>query len=264
MSTRQKVAFYLEDVSTTPGKVIQVALTIFNLSACVLFVWGTTIHSPSAVVWYHRLDWFLALVFSVEYVLRLWSARRAISYVFSLYGLVDLLSILPTFLPVQGMSFLRALRVLRILKFTRYLENEEFFFGTISPLTLQITRTLFTVITIIFVAAGFIYYVEGNAPGTKIQTYDDALYFSVITVSTVGFGDVTPVTKLGRWITLLIVFSGLFFIPWQAGKLVRLLVQMEKNRSNRLVCPNCGLDDHEADALYCRVCGTRLVREAND
>ncbi len=261
MTLREKIAFYLEDVSTTAGKIIQIALTVFNLSACVLFVWGTTISLPAQLAWYHQLDWLLAMVFSVEYVLRLWSARRPLSYVFSLYGLVDLLSILPTFLPMGGMSFLRALRVLRILKFTRYLENEEFFFGTISPLTLQIIRTLFTVITIIFVAAGFIYYVEGNVPNSKIHTYDDALYFSVITVSTVGFGDITPVTRMGRWITLLIVFSGLFFIPWQAGKLVRLLVKMEKNRGHRLVCPKCGLNDHEADAIYCRACGTRLLHE---
>ena len=254
---KEKVAFYLDDYTTPAGKVIEFFLLMINLLACALYVtitYQSLDELPEGMI---LLEVVLVSVFIVEYVLRFWVAQRKLSFVFSFYGIVDMLSILPIFFEVHTAGFLRLLRVLRILRFTRFLDNENFFFGRLTILQLQVVRTIFTLVTIIFIWAGFINYAETGVEGTRISTFGDAVYFAIVTLSTVGFGDITPSTGMGRLFTALMICSGVILIPWQASRLVQALIAGGRHK-RQIICPHCGLKYHEPDADYCKACGSDL------
>ncbi|MBW7998262.1 MAG: ion transporter [Candidatus Glassbacteria bacterium] len=257
---KERVAFYLEDCTTTAGKLIELSLLTVNLAACVLFV-IITYHSldevPAGLV---LLELGMVAVFAIEYLLRLWTAELKLRFALSFFGIVDLLSILPIFFQVHTLGFVRSLRALRILRFTRFLESEVFFFGRLSRLQLQIVRVLFTIFTVMFIWAGFIHYAETGAPGGTIHNFGDAFYFAIVTLSTVGFGDIIPVTQTGRWFTALMISSGVVLIPWQASRLVQVMVETGTRRKN-VTCRQCGLTGHEPDSSYCRLCGGELEAE---
>ena len=259
MTLREKISFYLVDCETPPGKAIDVGLVLINLLACVLYVVSTFPLSPAAERVLRGVEIAMVTVFAVEYVLRLWVAEKKLRYVFSFYAVVDLLSILPVFV-LSGWGFLRAFRVVRIFRFTRFLENERFFFGTLSRVNLQVGRVLFTLLTVLFVSAGFVHYAEAGAKGSDIHSFGDAVYFTVITLATVGFGDITPKTDAGRWVVVLMILSGMIAIPWQAGKLIRLLLSAEQAKKE-VTCPKCGLTRHDRDASHCKSCGSVIYQE---
>lgn len=261
---KKKIAFYLDDSGTAGGRALNLALLAVNLLACILYVVGTYLPENAAGTrtWLFAAEIAVVAIFSAEYLLRLWIAERRLRYMFSFYGLVDLVSILPSIVTIQGMAFLRALKVLRVLKFIRYLETEEFFFGRLSEFQLQVARTVFTVFTILFVASGLIFQAESLAPpdsGAVIKTFGEAFYYSVITLSTVGYGHFVCVTALGRTFTVVMIMGGAILIPWQVGKLVRLLIHGERKRP--VVCSQCGLKWHDYDASHCKACGNVIYQE---
>ena len=253
---KNKIRFYLNDSKTLTGKLIEVFLLLTNLAACAVYV-AISYHGSDIPRGLIIAETGIACIFIIEYALRFWTKEHKLRFVFSLYSLVDILSIVPIFFNVHTTGFLRTIRIIRILRFVRFFETEEFFFGRISMLRLQVMRIAFTIVSIIFIWAGFIHYAESSRAGSSIVTFDDSLYYTIVTLSTVGFGDITPVTRLGRFFTLLLILSGMILIPWQAGRLVSLLVRRDSNRV-RKACANCGLESHEPDALFCKSCGTRL------
>ncbi len=257
---REKIGYYLDDSESGIGKIIDLVLLAVNLLACAVFVIGSYYSEKSYPVWLLVVDLFIVTVFIIEYVLRIWTARHTFRYIISFYGLVDLISILPSLFLIPELSFLRAFKVLRILRFFRFLETEKFFFGTISRLQLQVARTFFTAFTILFLASGFILAAESGAPDASIKTFDEAFYFCVITLSTVGYGDYVTITPAGRWITLIMILGGAIFVPWQIGKLVRLLIIGDAGKRN-ITCPKCGLVGHDFDASHCKACGAVIYQE---
>jgi voltage-gated potassium channel len=256
---RQKVAFYLDDSETMLGKLIDFLLMGFNVLACVLFVISSYQWNKLAVVTV-RLEQITVTIFIIEYLMRLWASEKRLRFIFSFYGLIDIISIIPSFITARELTFLRALKVLRILRFIRYLETQTFFFGRLTKLQLQASRTIFTLMIILFVASGFIFYTEGSSANGQIATFGQAFYFCVITLTTVGFGDFVPVTEAGRAITVIMILGGVILIPWQAGRLVKVLIDTDP--SKRLVtCKNCGLMGHDFDASHCKACGSVVYQE---
>ena len=255
---KSKVAFYLNDSESTIGKIVDLILLGFNLLACTIFVVNCYVDDDILIM--DIAEYSILVVFTVEYVLRVWTAKRRREYVLSFYGMIDLVSILPMIFTFEQFNFLRVLKVLRVLRFLRFLESDTFFFGRISPLQLQVSRTLFTGFTIFFVFSGFIFYAESDAPDAKIKTFGEAFYYCVVTITTVGFGDFVTVTALGRWITLAMILCGAIFIPWQAFKIVRLLIVSENGKRD-IVCRNCGLKWHDRDASHCKACGSVIFQE---
>jgi len=249
---KKKIAFYLNDSSTTTGKVVDLALLAVNILACAQYVVGT--YSETQHFGLVAADAAVAILFFVEYALRVYSAEKKREYIFSFYGLIDLLSILPSIATADGLVFLRVLKVLRILRFLRFLENETFFFGRISPFRLQVCRAVFSVFTILFVFAGMIFYSESINPLSTIKTFGESFYFTVTTLSTVGFGDFIPVSRLGMFFTALMIMVGAIVLPWQVGKLIRMLILAEAGKKT-VTCPRCGLTGHDPDASHCKACG---------
>ena len=130
--------------------------------------------------------------------------------------------------------------------------------GTITSVHLYVTRVLFTLVTIPFISAGFVYYAEqaeiSDTP--MINNFFDAFYYSVVALTTVGFGDIVPVTTAGRAVTILMIAAGIVFIPWQVKDLLAHFVTTRAKMYHR--CTKCGLDYHDQDAKHCKQCGTQL------
>jgi voltage-gated potassium channel len=256
---RALVEFYLLDHRTYVGKTIDVALLALNLLFVAVFVAETYPVGPGVreVLW--SLEVGIALVFLVEYALRLYGASDRLAEATNPYTVVDLVALVPTLaalvlpapLAVGNVGFLRALRVVRVLRFYRFTRDAEFFFGTVSDNTLRAGKLLLTVVTILFVSGGLFYSAE-VAANPDVSTFGDAFYYAVVTLSTVGFGDVLPVTAAGRWITVAAILAAIVFIPRQASRIVREWTAPDKVD---VTCPNCGLTGHDPDASHCKACG---------
>jgi len=257
---KKKVDFYLEDCTTPLGKFIEFFLLSVNLVACVLYVVKTYHEVDELHAVLQGLEIGVVSVFILEYLLRFWVSRHKLIHIFSFYAIVDLLSIMPVFFPAHETGFLRSFRVIRILRFLRFFEHEDFFFGRITAFQLQVARVFFTIVTIIFIYSGFIYYAESGQANPSVVTFADSVYFTIVTLTTVGFGDITPMTQLGKLFTVLMILSGVVLIPWQAGRLVRLLLSAEAHKKH-VVCNSCGNDRHDPDATHCKLCGSIIYHE---
>jgi voltage-gated potassium channel len=262
--TRDVVRFYLLDHRTVLGKVIDISLLLLNLVFVGVFVAETYPHSASADAWLWRLEVGIAGVFLVEYVLRIYGARSRLGEATDPYTVVDLLAIVPTMVVLVSpggigieIGFLRVVRVVRVLRFYRFTRDEEFFFGAVEAETLRAMKLLLTVLVLFFASAGLFYTFEQGVNPT-VDTFGDSFYYVVVTLTTVGFGDIVPVTAAGRWVTVATIIAGIVLIPWQAGRIVREWAHRDRIDAT---CSNCGLRRHDRDASHCKACGNVIYQE---
>jgi voltage-gated potassium channel len=164
------------------------------------------------------------------------------------------------FAAAASVGFLQLLRVVRVLRFFRFTRDEEFFFGTVSREGLRTMTLLLTILSIFFVAAGLFWAVEHEA-NPAIATFGDAFYFAVVSLTTVGFGDITPATRAGRWVTVLAILAAVILVPRQASRVVREWTGRERVD---VTCPQCGLSTHDEDASHCKACGHVIYQEFDD
>lgn len=254
---REKLAFYLEDIETPTGRIINLFITTIILISCLVFVAETYPLPPDIQGTLHNINTATLIIFALEYLLRLWCAESKLKFIFSSYALIDLIVILPLILRIVDISFLRIFRWFRVLRLLRFLDKKTLIFGKISPEdSLIVARILFTLIAIIFVFSGLIYQVEHPVNPQTFATFFDAVYFSVVTMTTVGFGDVTPISQAGRLMTVLMILTGIALIPWQLGDLIKQFLKTANQVKTR--CSGCGLAFHDADAFFCKQCGAEL------
>jgi len=256
-SMKERLHFLFTDVDTIPGRTLDLLVVFLIFLVCIIFVLKTY-SLPSGVL--KALDTtenVIVILFMCEYVLRLWAAPDRFREAIKIYTLVDLIAIIPFFFANDSYQVLRIFRALRVLRLTRFLKEKKSLFRNLSTTQLIIIRIVFIIFAIIFVSSGMIFYAESGKPGSNITSFFDAVYFSIITLSTVGYGDITPVTSYGRFITLLIVISGITFIPWEVRQLIRHF-KIEETKE-LAPCHSCDLQYHDADARYCKRCGIKLI-----
>lgn len=255
---RPTVAFYLEDIETPYGQLINLSIVVLVVISSAVFVAQTFPLSPGVRERLQLLDQGILLIFVMEYLLRLWSAPDRLRYLICPYSIVDLSAILPFFLGATDVRFIRLLRWFRILRLARFLKGKTGFGYISSEDGMILARILFTLFAIIFIFAGLIYQVEHQFnPG--FGTFVDAFYFAIVTMTTVGYGDVTPISDLGRLLTTLMILTGIALIPWQVGDLIKRLIKT--THQTQIPCTTCGTALHDTDAQYCRICGSALPRE---
>jgi voltage-gated potassium channel len=267
MTLRQIVQFYMIDFQTPLGRSIDILIIALNLLVVALFVLNTYDLSAGLrdMLWW--MEKAVVTIFILEYLLRLYGAPHRWSHVKDIYSIIDLVAILPTLilmvLPatffVHDIRFIQTLRVLtvfRIFRFLRFISQNHLLFGTISQGMINVARLVLSIIIIFFVYSGLFYFVE-KPLNPNVQNFGDAFYFTVVAVSTVGFGDIVPVTQAGRLVTIAMIISGIILIPFQAARIFRAWLMTGREKRVQ-ICPNCGLDRHDVDAKYCKKCGEGL------
>jgi voltage-gated potassium channel len=265
-SLRRRVEFYLLDHHTPAGKVVDVGLLALNLVFIGAFVLDTYPLDATARARLRAVEVTVACVFLGEYLLRLYAAPDRLAEAYNPYTVVDLLAVLPTLVGALSPGLLAAtssvgvlglLRVVRVLRFFRFTRDEEFFFGTVERETLRTMTLALTVLSVFFVAAGLFYAVEHEA-NPAVATFGDAFYYAVVSLTTVGFGDITPATRAGRWVTVLAILAAVVFVPRQASRIVRAWTDRD---TVDVTCPQCGLSRHDEDASHCKACGHVVYQE---
>jgi voltage-gated potassium channel len=254
---REKISFYLEDIETPVGRGINLTIGILVLISSGIFVAQTYPISETTRAHLNLLDNGILLIFAIEYILRFWCADNKRKHFFSLYSIVDLISILPFFVSAADTSFLRLLRWFRFLRLIRLLGNKTLLGRLSDEDSIVIVRIFFTLLAIVFIFSGLIYQVEHPVNPTSFKTFLDAFYFSIFTMTTVGYGDVTPSSESGRLLTVLMVLTGIALIPVQLGDLFKRLVKTANHVDTP--CSQCGLSMHDPDANFCKNCGTTLI-----
>ncbi len=261
----------VDNYESTAGKLFEGSMFLLNMFAITLFAIDTYPLSEENRILLHTTEVVVVSFFVVEYALRMWVAEHKIRHFFSVYSIIDLASILPILVSLSDLGFfrvvrilravrvIRVLRVARVLRFQRAFKSKSTLFGGVSDTDLIVIRIALTVFTIIFISAGLTWAIEGPVSPDKIRHIWDAMYFTIITITTVGYGDISPVTTLGRIVSVLTVLAGVTLIPWQLGKLVKLLFVSSTKVGAR--CPKCGLAEHDPDAVRCKLCGATLEKK---
>lgn len=256
ITVRSRLRHYLEDLEEMPGQILNGMIAALVLLSALIFVAETYPIPDAARAILHAVDFGILAIFSVEYGLRLWCAEEKEQYVLSPASLIDLVAIVPFFLGAINISFVLILRWVRILRLLRFIKGHTIIGYISSEDSVILARILFSLFAIVFVYSGFIYQVEHPVNGDEFQTFLDAFYFAVATMTTVGFGDITPHSEAGRLLTILMIWTGIIVIPWQVGDLVKHVVRgMKKVKTP---CPACRTEFHDGDAQFCRVCGASL------
>ena len=268
-SFRETLQFYLIDCKTAIGKVIDIFIILLNLFICLIMVIETYPVSETTRQLLWDLEVIIVLFFIIEYVARLYAAHDRLRQLVDVYSIIDLIAILPMlsviFLPLFGITldigfirFIRAFRTLRIFRFLRFTADGDFFFGSITPQLLKVTRLLLTILMIFFISSGLFYFVESDL-NPNVKNFGDAFYFTVVALTTVGFGDIIPLSDAGKWVTVLMILSGIVLIPWQISRIAKEWVRMGTKKE--IICPKCGLRYHDEDASHCKSCGHIIFQE---
>lgn len=214
-------------------------------------------------------EWSFTALFTVEYLLRIVCVRQPLRYAFSFYGLVDLLSILPTYLSVLMpgsqhlliIRILRLLRVFRVLKLGRYVSESQQLSTAIMNSRAKITVFLFTVLTLVVVIGAAMYLIEGSENG--FTSIPRSMYWAIVTLTTVGYGDITPQTVGGQLLSSMLMIMGYGIIAIPTGIVTAELTSVAQPRDpTTRTCPSCLTEGHRLDARYCRDCGVELHRPA--
>jgi voltage-gated potassium channel len=262
---REQLYIIIFESDTPAGKTFDVAL-IISIVISVLSVMLESVPSLRAEYQaeFNVVDWFFTGLFTVEYLLRIWVARSARSYVFGLWGVIDLLAILPSFLGlfVRGIQFLlairilRVLRVFRILKLVRYLSGAQTILTALQNSYHKIIVFMGMVLSLVIIMGTIMYLVEnGSQPESSYSSIPLSIYWAIVTLTTVGFGDIVPQTVLGKMIASLIMLTGYAIIAVPTGIVTHELLNPRQVPRD---CTRCGNSHNDADAQYCKKCGRSL------
>lgn len=261
---RQKLHEVIFEADTAAGKAFDVVLICaIVLSVIVVILDSVTSYQVKIGKFLFAAEWFFTILFSIEYILRLISVRRPWRYALSFFGIIDLLAILPTFasLFVPGVQYLltvrilRFLRIFRVLKLTEYLTEAQVLSKALRASARKIGVFLLTVVTLVTVIGTVMYVIEGEENG--FRDIPTGIYWAIVTLTTVGYGDVSPQTPLGQFFASVVMIMGYGIIAVPTGIVTVELAKSSIPHSTQ-VCPNCAAEPHESDAIYCKICGSPL------
>ena len=249
---------------TPAGRAFDVALiiTILLSVVAVMLESVTPVRARYGSV-LRTTEWVITILFTIEYILRLLCVGQPIRYARSFFGVIDLLAILPTYISVlvpgaQALAVVRVLRILRVfrvLKLVQYVQEARVLRQALRNSGRKILVFVFVVFTIVIIVGALMYLVEGEASGfTSIPI---AVYWAVVTLTTVGYGDIAPITSLGRFLSALLMIVGYGIIAVPTGIVTTELVRGAREVTNR-ACHECSLDGHDPDASFCKGCGAKL------
>ena len=265
-SLKHRLHEIIYEADTPAGKLFDIVLLFLILFSVVLVMLESVswIGEDYAELLY-QLEWGITALFSLEYIARLLVVKKPWRYVSSFFGIIDLLSLLPMYISfffvgttsLVALRALRLLRVFRILKLSRYIGESNFLMAALWASRAKIGVFLFAVIILCIIFGTIMYLVEGEANG--FTSIPRGIYWCVVTLTTVGYGDIAPMTPLGRFIASIIMIMGYGIIAVPTGIVTSEMTQQQQNPdTNTQACPNCITETHLDDAIYCHHCGHKL------
>lgn len=209
---------------------------------------------------FYAIEWVLTILFTIEYILRVWSSPKPLKYIFSFWGIIDLLSIIPTYITIffQGYQYLltirifRLLRVFRILKLVRFNREAQMLFNALKFSSYKISVFLMAVLSMVTLLGTLMYVIEGSE--NQFTSIPQSIYWAIVTVTTVGFGDIVPQTVLGKFLSSIAMILGYAIIAVPTGIIT---VELSKSKDNPQQCKQCGSYNSEK-AIYCDQCRNPL------
>jgi len=265
---RRKAYIVIFESDTRAGLLFDQLLLVAILASVTVVMLDSVVppESPHRAL-LARLEWFFTLLFTAEYLLRLACVERPWRYARSFYGVVDLVSVVPTYLAVFvpelhaliDVRVLRMLRVFRILKLTHYLAEYQLLGAALRASSRKIAVFLSAVLMIVVSLGTVMYVVEG--PSNGFTSIPLAVYWAITTLTTVGFGDIVPQTDVGRFIASLMMLMGWGVLAVPTGIVTAEITTQRLRAITERSCPQCGAGEHATDARFCRVCGARLAAE---
>ena len=251
---------------TKAGRAFDIALIIAILSSLLVLV----LESIPAVASQWRtelryLEYTFTALFTIEYLLRLYCSPKPVAYAKSFYGVVDLLAILPTYLAFffPSASFmgvirlLRVMRIFRVLKLVRYLQDSNILLRSLLMARRKIFIFFSTVAILVTIFGARIFVIEG--PKNGFTSIPKSIYWAIVTITTVGYGDLVPQTNLGKAVASITMLLGYSILAVPTGIITAELNQEMRTHKSLVKCPNCSKSGHESDAMHCKHCGSELA-----
>jgi voltage-gated potassium channel len=265
-NVRRRLHEIIFEADTPAGKLFDVLLIICILVSVTLVMLDSV--SPMSDAWGEVLylsEWFFTLLFTIEYILRLISAGRPVLYATSFFGIVDLLAILPTYFSMffpdsqylLVIRILRVLRIFRVFKLVQYLSEARLLMQALRASRRKIIVFLFTVFTLVVIFGSLMYLIEDPANG--FTSIPRSIYWAIVTLTTVGYGDISPKTNIGQALAALIMVIGYAIIAVPTGIVTVELSHAFKKRFSSQACPDCSAEGHDSDATHCKYCGAKLL-----
>ncbi len=262
---RSRIHEIIFGTETPAGKTFDVLL-IASIFLSIIVVMLDSVAAINAAYGYQLflLEWIFTILFTVEYLLRLSCVERPWRYAVSFLGIIDLLAVLPTYLSllVPGaeiflvVRILRVLRIFRVLKLVQFVGEANLLLKSLKASIHKITVFLFTVLCLVIIFGSLIYIIEGEANG--FTSIPKSVYWAIVTMTTVGYGDISPKTAFGQTLAALVMVVGYSIIAVPTGIVTAEFTQRLKKRTGKHTCPGCGLDSHDSDAEFCKHCGASL------
>lgn len=265
-SWRRHLHEVIFEAETRAGKTFDIIL----LWCIILSVVVVVLESVAGVrarfgTWLVAAEWFFTILFTIEYILRLVSVTRPLRYAISFFGVVDLLAIIPTYMSLllPGSQYLlvirilRLLRVFRVLKLAEYLSEGQVIMRALGASRRKISVFLLAVLTLVVVIGSSMYVIEGEENG--FVNIPVSIYWAIVTLTTVGYGDISPRTPLGQALASLVMILGYSIIAVPTGIVTAEFGRVARARiPTAQACPNCSAEGHDADAVHCKYCGAHL------
>lgn len=263
LTMKEKIHEVIFEADTPSGKYFDIAL-LFSIIVSVIAVSLESIEAIDKV--YHSqlvmIEWFFTIIFTIEYILRLYSTEHSVKYSTSFFGVVDLLAILPTYLSIfvpgaQSLLVIRGLRLLRIFrvfKLSRYLGEANILSEAIIQSRTRIVVFLSTITVLSFITGAGMYLVEGPKHG--FTSIPQSVYWAITTLTSTGYGDTVPITPLGKLLAIFIMIMGYSMIIVPTG--IISTEMMKLGDISTQACKNCSKEGHDFNAKFCKHCGFEL------
>lgn len=262
---RRRIHEIIFEAETPAGKAFDIVLIICILgSVAVVMLDSVKSFEQAHGHWLSVVEWVFTILFSVEYALRIYSVRKPSKYIFSFYGIVDLLSIIPAYVglfivgthSLAAIRILRVCRIFRVLKFSQYVGEANVLMQALIASRRKITVFLFGVLSIVVILGSMMYIIEGPEHG--FTSIPRSVYWAIVTLTTVGYGDISPGTTAGQSLASFIMIIGYAIIAIPTGIVTAEMVSKKGEKISTEACPECSAEGHDADAVHCKYCGAKL------
>ena len=263
---REKIYEIIFEADTPMGQMFDIALLVAIVASVIVVMLESVSHLEARfVTLFHVLEWIFTIFFTIEYILRIYCVYRPWKYITSFFGIIDLLAIIPAYLTlfIIGTQYLVVIRILRLLRVFRIFKLANFLSeGKVIMTALRASRTKITVfvtfVLLMVTIIGSVMYVVESGENSGFTSIPRSIYWAVVTLTTVGYGDIAPTTEVGQFLAAIVMIMGYAVIAVPTGIVSAEMVTNTSSSTNSKACRYCSKEGHDDDATYCKYCGENM------